>query len=280
MKKWLKLLRCKHYLKNILVFLPIIFSGEIFDKIKICNTLLGFISFCLVASSIYIINDICDVEKDRLHPTKCKRPIASGEISIKKAWVCAIVMVLITIIINVFIIKNIFGTLFIALYFILNLAYSFGLKNKPMIDIAILVSGFVIRVLYGGVITNIEISGWLFLTIVSLSFYMGLGKRRNELKKHTNGETRNVLKYYNFDFLDKNMYMCMGLSIGFYALWAMSSKYMLYTVPLVLFICMKYSLTVEGESDGDPIEVILHDKMILSLAVIYAVIVFAILYLI
>ncbi len=280
MKKWFKLLRCKHYLKNVLIFLPIIFSGEIFNKIKLFYSLLGFISFCFIASSIYIINDICDIEKDKLHPVKCKRPLASGKIKKESAIVLSIVLVLISIFINIFIIKNIYALIFIIAYFVLNLAYSFGLKNTVILDIAILVSGFVIRVLYGGCITNIEISGWLFLTIMSLSFYMGLGKRRNEQKKHTTGETRKVLQYYNYDFLDKNMYMCMTLAIAFYSLWAMSltNKYMLYTVPLVLLLCMRYSLDVEGNSDGDPIEVVLHDKMIILFGIIYSIIIFFILY--
>ncbi len=279
MKNWIKLLRCKHYLKNFLIFLPLIFSGEIFNGTKLINTILGFISFSLIASSIYIINDICDIEKDKLHPTKCKRPLASGAIKKESATIVSIILICLTFIINVFIIKSLSATLFIIVYFILNLLYSFGLKNIPLVDIAILVSGFIIRVMYGGFISNIEISEWLFLTIMALSFYMGLGKRRNELSKHNTGETRKVLKFYNFEFLDKNMYMCMSLAICFYSLWALNNnKYMLYTIPLVLFICMKYSMDVEGESDADPIEVVMHDKALILLGIIYALVILAILY--
>ena len=102
-------------------------------------------------------------------------------------------------------------------YLGLNVAYSMGLKNKPIIDIVILAAGFVIRIFYGGMITGVSISKWLYLVITSGSLYMGLGKRRNEMKKQT--DTRDVLKYYNVDFLDKNMYVCVALTIVFYALW-------------------------------------------------------------
>lgn len=281
MKKWINLLRCKHYLKNILIMLPIVFSGEIFNKSKLFYLLFGFISFCLISSSIYIINDICDIEKDRKHPVKCKRPLASGKIKKNTAMVVSVVLVLVATFMNVCIIKNLYGLTLLFVYFILNIAYSVKLKQKPIIDVAILVSGFVIRVLYGGLISNIEISEWLFLTIMSLSFYMGLGKRRNELEKHSTEDTRKVLQYYNYNFLDKNMYMCLSIAIVFYSLWAMTSesKYMIYTVPLVLLICMKYSLNVENDSEGDPIDVIFHDKLLLLLGIIYSIIVLCILYL-
>ena len=101
----------------------------------------------------------------------------------------------------------------------LNLLYSFGLKNVPVADIAILVSGFLLRVLYGSSITGIEISKWLYLTVIAMSFYLGLGKRRNELEKHGGESTRKVLEAYNKNFLDKNMYMCLSLAIVFYSLW-------------------------------------------------------------
>ena len=154
-------------------------------------------------------------------------------------------------------------------------------------DVTILVAGFLIRILYGALVTEITISNWLYLTVIAVAFYFALGKRRNELKHLGDGETRQVLKAYPINFLDKNMGMCLTLANVFYALWSMDEKtmsfynneYLIFTVPIVLLITMKYSLDIEGESDGDPVEVLLHDKVLLALCVIYLAIMFMILYL-
>ena len=164
------------------------------------------------------------------------------------------------------------------LYLFLNMAYSMGLKNYPIIDVVLLTAGFVIRVLYGGVIANVEVSEWLYLVIVSGALYMGFGKRRNELKQQKN--TRKVLKHYNDAFLDKNMYVAVALVIVFYSMWAIESinPLMIWTVPFFMIILMKYSFDVEGNSDGDPVEVILQDKVLILLILLYAICVFILLY--
>ncbi len=239
----------------------------------------------MVSSVIYIINDIRDVEKDRNHPTKCKRPIAAGAVSVKSAFGLAIILMLIAIACNC-LIFHVTSTLLLVLYLVLNLAYSFGLKNVPIVDVTILVAGFLIRILYGALVTDITISNWLYLTVIVLAFYLSLGKRRNELKQIGNGETRQVLKAYPVAFLDKSMGMCLTLTNAFYALWSMDektvqfyNKHLIFTVPIVLLITMKYSLDIEGESDGDPVEVLLHDKVLLTLCVLYLAVMFIILYL-
>lgn len=180
--------------------------------------------------------------------------------------------------------KNLYGWLLIALYLALNLGYSFGLKNVVLLDILILVSGYLIRILYGSVITDIPVSSWLYLTVMAFSFYMGLGKRRGEIG-NSEKNTRKVLRFYNKDFLDKNMYMTLGLGIVFYSLWcvnsgtiAIYSNKIVFTIPLVIIICMKYSLTVEGDSDGDPISVILRDKWLMLLGAIYGAVIICLLY--
>lgn len=287
MKKYLKLMRVHHYLKNVLIFLPLVFSQNLFNLVLLKKTILGFLSFSILSSIVYIINDIQDVEKDRKHPTKCKRPIASGAVSVREAYLLAIIIAVVGIILNYFACGfSILGWVFVLLYIGLNFAYSMGLKNLPIIDITILVSGFLLRVLYGSAITSIEVSNWLYLTVISMSFYLGLGKRRNEL--NTQGsKSRKVLKFYNHNFLDKNMYMCLGLTIVFYSLWCVdsttiarySNNNIVWTVPLVMLICMKYSLNVEGESDGDPVSVLLKDKILMGMAFLYAIIVLLIIYL-
>ncbi|MBP9988872.1 MAG: UbiA prenyltransferase family protein, partial [Ruminococcus sp.] len=176
MLKYIKMLRIKHWIKNGIVFLPLFFGGKLFSDsfFKCC---LGFLGFSLISSCVYIINDIFDVDKDRLHSEKCKRPIASGEISIKKASVIAVVCGIAGMLCVVF---NWKAVLILAVYLILNILYSSGLKNIPIADVLILASGFVFRLILGSFITQIEVSSWLCLTVIAASFYLGLGKRRGE----------------------------------------------------------------------------------------------------
>lgn len=277
MKQYFKLLRVKHYIKNLVVFIPLFFGGSFFIADKFKTVLCGFVCFCLMSSAIYILNDYRDIDKDRKHPIKKNRPLASGVISIKCAISIMIACIIACVAISIFI-GNLYGGICLLLYLILNIAYSMGLKNKPIIDILILASGFVIRVFYGGLISDIMISKWLYLVVTTGSLYMGLGKRRNELKRQK--ETRDVLKYYNETFLDKNMYVCVALADVFYALWTleMPNKMMSWTVPVFIVILMCYSLDTEGDSDGDPIEVILHDKVLMVIVFVYAVCEFLMLY--
>lgn len=280
LKDYLKLLRVKHYIKNLLIFMPLFFGQQFFDLSKLVRGFAGYICFCLVSSAIYILNDTKDIEKDRAHPKKKNRPLASGKISIQTGIFLMVVCLVAAISIYALYLKEIKGILLLMLYVLMNVAYSMGLKNKPIIDVVILAAGFVIRIFYGGAVTGVEISGWLYLVIVTGSLYMGLGKRRNELKQQT--DTREVLRYYNVPFLDKNMYVCVALADVFYALWAMESadKGMIWTVPIFLIIMMTYSLDAEGNSDGDPVEIILHDKKLICMALMYAVTVFVLLYII
>lgn len=280
--KYLELMRIKHYLKNGLVALPAIFAGVILEPSMMLKTLIAFITFSFTASIVYIINDIKDIEKDREHPVKKKRPLASGEVSIKSAIILAILLVL--LIVGILYFSNLLfnpGSLILLLYLVLNIAYSLGLKDIPLVDITILAFGFVLRVLFGGLLLDIEISSWLFLTVLSASFYMALGKRRNELIKLKGEKTRNVLKYYNREFLDKNMYMFLALSIVFYSLWStqgVDNPLFKYSSIFVILILMKYSLNVETDGLGDPVEVILGDKVLMLIGILYAAFCFVVLY--
>lgn len=277
MKDIIKLLRCKHYIKNLLIFLPMFFGKEIFNSIKLKNGLWGFFAFCMVSSAIYVINDLKDIEKDRNHSIKKNRPLASGRISPKTGVKYIVICISISALISLYL-RNIAAALFLLTYFILNIAYSMKLKNIPIMDVAILASGFVIRVFYGGSVTGIVISRWLYLLIVAGSLYMGLGKRYGELNKQFN--SRDVLKWYNVSFLRQNMYVCVALADVFYALWTieMPDARISWTVPVFIILLMCYSLSVEGESDGDPVEIILHNKMLISIIIIYACCIFYLLY--
>lgn len=277
-KDYIKLIRPKHYLKNILIFLPLIFSGHFFNIELLKISLFGFFSFCMAASTIYIVNDIKDREKDKMHDIKKNRPIASGKISVKKAVVLSIITFIIAMFFQ-FLTQKIFGFIFVVLYVIMNIAYSFKLKDIPLIDISIIVIGFLIRVLYGAYLINVEVSNWLLLTVISISFYLALGKRRNEIKKN-GSNSQKVLKYYTVDFLDKNMYLSLTLALTFYSLWCNDNvnEKLIWTVPLAIMTCMKYSMIVEDDSYGDPVDVILSNISLLILLFILGISLFGVLY--
>lgn len=282
-RNYIKLMRLKHCVKNILILLPLVFSGEFFQCGKLLSSALGFLAFSFLASAVYILNDIQDVEKDRLHPKKKFRPIASGKVSEKQGKVLSVVAMIGAITLNFLATTNYVSFIFLGIYLVMNIFYSKGLKNVPLLDIVVLASGFLLRLIYGGIVTDIHISNWLYLTVITASFYMGLGKRRNELGKSGNQiNTRKVLKYYNYAFLDKNMYMCLGLTNAFYALWVIGTQkeVMIWTVPMVMVLGMKYSLNIERDSDGDPVEVILQDKVLWLLGILYSALVIGAIYLV
>lgn len=286
MKNYMKLFRVSHYLKNVLIFAPLFFSNGLLDVNKLLLLIYMTIPFCLISSVIYVINDINDVEKDRNHPVKCKRPIASGAISVKNAKICVFLLIALS---SIMLISTLFlgrfqleAVILIGIYFVINLMYSKGMKNIPIVDVVILAVGYLIRILYGASIIGVEISSWLYLTTLTGALYLGIGKRRNELRSQGGKDTRKVLNLYNYNFLDKNMYMFLGLTITFYALWAIQTAYpfMIWTVIIIIVIFMKYSLDIEGvDSEGNPMDVIKNDKTLLLLAILYALTVFAIIYL-
>lgn len=288
-KNYIKLIRVKHWLKNGLVFLPIFFSSNIFNINLLLTSVLAFFIFSFTSSIVYVINDMNDIEKDKLHPVKKNRPLASGAVSIPMARVVIVILFVLVVLLSFFAYKennNVFVFLIPLIYLVLNIMYSKGLKNIPIIDVVILVSGFVFRVMYGGVITDIEVSKYLYLMIIFGAFYLGFGKRRNEIIK--NGEkSRKVLELYNKEFLDKNMYVMLGLAVVSYTLWCVDpatiarvgNDYLFWTIPLLIIILLLYSLNIEGNSHGDPIEVILADKKLLVTVFIYIIVMGGILYL-
>ena len=258
------------------------------------TTFIGTIAFNSVSSAIYIINDIKDRKQDSMHPTKRKRPIASGDVSVQEAKIISLLLLLLT-----------GGLLYAAkaegaacfccvIYLFINLAYSFGLKNVPILDITLLGAGYLIRVLFGGFLAGIPVSAWLFLTVLCVSFYLGFGKRKGELEgcmdRGDNAASleskvcqqivmRPVLEKYTLSYLDNHMNLCLGLGVVFYSLWAMEKSIILvYTVPLVLFICMKYDLVLTEKADGDPVNTIFASKSLLILLVLYIGIIAFILY--
>ncbi len=270
MKKYIKLMRLKHWIKNGLVFLPVFCSG-IITKENMIASIIAFFAFSFMASVVYIINDIKDVEKDRNHPRKCKRPIANGEIGISKALVLGVFLFLISIGLNLFITRTILNPALyvILLYLAINIVYSFGAKHIPILDVAILGAGFVLRVYYGAFMTGIAVSRWLFLTVLSASLFLGLGKRKKELK--IKDEVRPVLKNYPEKFLESFMNICLCLVIVFYSLWSMEQEieYLFVSIPFLIILFMEYMMYLERDDEGDPITILFQNKSLMFTTIAY-----------
>lgn len=288
MKNYLKLIRVKHWLKNFLVVLPLFFSINLFNTNLIYKCILAFVIFSFSSSIVYIINDLSDLEKDKLHPIKKYRPLAANKISKKNAISIIIILILLLVPLIGLLYKlqnNIFVILIPIIYIVVNILYTKLLKNVPIIDVTIIVIGFLLRVLYGGVSIDVQVSKYLYLMIIFGSYFLGFGKRRNEIIK--NGyKSRKVLSMYNKDFLDKNMYAAFSLAIVSYTLWCVDpttiarigNDYVFWTIPLLMIILQLYSLNIEGNSHGDPIEVVINDKKLLVASIIYIVVMGGIIY--
>ncbi len=276
----IKLLRLHHCVKNLFVFCPLFFHKRFFEPSLLIPAIVSFLAFTCLASAVYVINDIYDAPRDMRHPTKRVRSIASRQVTIMEARILSGVLLLIAVSLLFF--TNAPWVLlgYTMLYLGMNLGYSFSLKNYPVIDVGILASGFLLRVLFGSAATGVEISHWLALTVLMGALYLGLGKRRNELRRIQGTRTRRVLRFYTVDFLDRHMYLCLGLALTFYALWSIAQETtgLIWTVPLVLLILMRYNLAIERESDGDPVEVILGDRILLGLGILYGIVLIALLY--
>lgn len=286
MKKYLRLLRIKHWIKNILIFFPIIFSGKLEERDVLINVIAGFFAFSNIASVIYIINDIKDIEKDRQHPTKRNRPLAAGEVSKKTAMILIGLLLFLTSIILVEKRFSLSVYIYLILYLCINIAYSMGMKNIPLLDVIILGTGYLLRLFLGGDLAETGVSEWMFLTVLSASLFLGFGKRRNELLKYGN-VGRSSLKKYNKSFLDKSMQLFLTLTIVFYSLCcidkntavARNGVSLIWSVPIVMIICLRYNMILENEeNDGDPVEVVLKDKFLLGAIAFYGITVFWTLY--
>jgi len=275
MKDILKLMRIKHWIKNLLIVFPVFFAGGFFDTKSLSNLICGFISFGLAASAVYIINDIQDVEKDRAHEIKCKRPIASGRVSIAAAKMLVGLLIFLAFLTLQFLDRNrdIEPYIWEMLYLFLNVAYSMGLKKIPIVDIMVLTLGFVIRVFFGAAICDITVSSWLVLTVVSFALYMSVGKRRNELIKTEGARTRDVLVFYDRDLLDKFMTISETLGIVFYSLWAATireNQYISLISLVVITVIMRYEIVIRRDNYGDPVEVLFSDKWLIALVIFFS----------
>lgn len=282
----LKLCRLEHWVKNLLVFLPPFFLGVMFDGPRLRAAVPAFLSFSLVASAVYVLNDLNDRDRDRQHPTKCRRPIASGAVGVLPAATLAAVLSALGFAMLFWAHSRICAAIVLAMYLLCNVAYSVRLKDTPLVDIFLLASGFVFRIFYGGFFFGIEISSWLFLCVFSGALYFACGKRKNEIARVGGASgSRTVLKFYTQKFLDAHYYMFCGLSILFYCLWTITRTdqhavgKLALTIPVMVFILARYNYIVESEDcDGDPVPVLLHDKWLILATLFFVALNFVVLY--
>lgn len=270
---FIELVRIKHWIKNLLIFLPAICARQI-NMDMAWQLCLGFLSFSLLTSFVYIVNDLMDITKDRAHPRKKKRPLPSGRVSKWEALILAFVMLAGSLGLECLASQGGFGWSWalLAAYAIVNLGYSFGLKNMAIIDVVLLSAGFVIRIYYGAALAGVMVSNWLFLTILSASVFLALGKRKKELA--TGGAAvRKVLNKYNLEFLDKFMTAFLALIFVFYSLWAVEqdNTILSMTIPLIIVIFMRYCLDIEKTGEGDPTTIVYGDKVLLCLCLVYVI---------
>ncbi|AZI31808.1 decaprenyl-phosphate phosphoribosyltransferase [Kaistella carnis] len=285
MTKYLKLLRVEQWVKNLFVFAPLFFSGNITNVDLLTRSILAFIIFSLTASSIYIINDYSDIESDRKHPQKKDRPLASGVIS--KVTAKIILGILLAIVVTVvFSAKDYFGdhlwkfSSIISFYFVMNLAYTFKLKHVAIVDVCIIAIGFVLRVLAGGYATGILISQWAILLTFVLALVLAIGKRRGELiNAQISGRTRKSLDGYNVQFADIALSISCALAIVCYLMFTLSPEVqqkfhprVFYTVFFVVFAFLRYlQQTLVYNKTESPTKIIYKDRYIQVTMVLWLV---------
>lgn len=272
MIKYLKLLRVKQYVKNLFLFLPLFFSANLLELNLLLKVALGAIIFSLASSSIYILNDIKDVNEDRCHPQKCKRPIASGEVSIPSAIFIAVCL-LITSLFAAFILNKNFAVCILT-YLLLNFLYSARLKHIAIVDIIIISCGFVIRVIAGGILVNIIPSQYLILLTFLISIFIALAKRYDDVLLDSKGlQTRKNIDGYNKEFILAAIAITAAINIVTYILYTLSdeiisqfnSQYIYLTSIFVVTGFLRYLQLTFVENDScSPTNILYKDKFILT----------------
>jgi 4-hydroxybenzoate polyprenyltransferase len=274
-------LRPQQWVKNFLVLAPPFFGGALFTNTDMfVKMFFAFVGFSLASSTAYIINDISDIEYDRLHPIKKERPLTSGRINIFTAVVLGIVTLALSLWAS-FTIGNDF-LIITVLYLLLSLSYSYYLQRIEIIDVFCIAIGFVLRIEAGGIASGIEVSNWLLLTTFLLSLLLGFGKRRHELALHNGPQNsfREVLSRYNTSFLDTTLSIFATTAIVTYAIYAVEieTRIFLITVPLAVFGVLRYMYLVQTDTRGDPTESLYKDMPLLLAVLLWFLITTVIIY--
>jgi 4-hydroxybenzoate polyprenyltransferase len=280
-------LRPKQWIKNTFVFAALIFSQHLFNPLYLIKSFIAFLIFCLLSGSVYLINDIMDVDEDRLHPNKKRRPIASGNLKTTTAIIAAATLATCSLVLSYYL-DLIFGVI-TSVYFISNLAYSKYLKHIVIIDVMVIALGFVLRAVGGAIVIKVEISPWLIICTTLLALFLGFGKRRHELVT-MNEEAHNhrpILSEYSPYFLDQMISVLTSSTVVAYALYTMSGEvqaklhtsHLNLTIPFVLYGIFRYLYLIhQKKSGGNPTSVLFTDKPLLINIVLWMIAVCIMLY--
>jgi 4-hydroxybenzoate polyprenyltransferase len=264
-------LRVQHYVKNVLVFAPLFFGQQIGNLGLLFNTATAFVAFSFAASGVYIFNDFLDVARDKEHPSKKMRPIASGLISIRRA--AALSASLLAAGGLLMALTSIQGAWILGAYLLLNVAYSFYLKHIAILDVVIISIGFVLRLFVGAAVTGIELSMWIVVITFLFALFLALAKRRNDvlLFQNTGAKARDVIDGYNLRFLDTSMAIMASVVIVSYILYTTSpavidkihSNYMYLTALFVILGIFRYmQIAFVHEDSGSPTDILWKDRFI------------------
>ena len=286
LRAFLKTMRPKQWVKNGVIFAALVFDEKLLRWPYLWRTAVGFLLFCLISGVVYTINDVVDLEKDRQHPKKKYRPLASGQLSPRVAIVLAIIVAIVSLLLSVLL--NPLFALILAGYLLLQIAYSFVLKHIVLLDVMAIAAGFVLRVAAGVPLVDAErFSPWLFICMTLLALFLGLGKRRGELVL-LGGDAMNhraSLQDYNLEFLDQLIGIVTASMIVAYALYTFSAPnlppdhWMMLTIPFVIYALFRYIylIHVVGITQA-PDEVVLTDRPLQVSFLLWGLTAMAILY--
>lgn len=284
-RDYLRLLRISHWVKNSFVFVPLIFSKHLFEWGYLSLAINAFFAFSLTASVVYIINDILDISYDKNHPVKRSRPIASGIISIKQS--IFIIAVLVVLLFPLILRLNLQFNLILLSYAILNIFYSIKLKEIVIVDILTIAAGFMLRIISGAIVIDVNISSWLILTTLFLSIFLGVMKRKSELNLYYDLNTRSVLKEYTDEFINQIAGISAGGVVICYALYSVAErtiKYfntenLVFTIIFVIFGVFRYMYVVYNRKKGENIfEIILKDLPMIINIILYVICIVIVIY--
>lgn len=262
----IKLLRPKHWIKNFFVLGALIFSSSFLDANKVISALAAFFLFCLVSSCVYIMNDIVDLERDKLHPKKRLRPLASGKVSLKSAKTLLAAMMV--VVFTTSFLVDTYIALLLALYFFNNILYSFKIKHIVLLDVLSISFGFILRIITGGVAIDVQLSPWIVLCTLFISLLLGFEKRRAEivsLEKDSSSH-RAILEEYSLELLDQLATISVSCTLVFYALYTIMvypEKPMFITTIFVVYGVFRYKLLIQHNGQGgSPTDTIIADRSI------------------
>ena len=277
----LKIIRPQQWVKNIFVLVPLFFGGSLMDKTDIIASAITFLAFSFIASAIYCLNDIVDVEDDRHHPVKCHRPIASGKVSIAQGYMIMALMTALSFgcvtLLKDFAINV--GCV-IAIYLILNIAYCLWLKRHAIVDVCVIAFGFVLRLLAGGLATDIPLSNWIVLMTFLLTLFLSLAKRRDDVSRmnETGKAPRKNTIRYNLSFINQAITITATMTLVCYTMYTVSpdvearvgTHYLYLTTVFVILGILRYlQITLVDNKSGDPTKTMLQDRFLQTVVIFW-----------